>query len=128
MRYLMLLSFILVSACANTTDNYGQKLQNYVGVSETVLISDFGMPDNVQSIVPGEQLYTYMQVDNVPVGGNNEPYAGQIAYGEFGMNPNLPANPNPSNNYYCQTTFTIQNGIVTDFSFNGDDCVVEDSW
>ena len=99
-----------------------------MGVSESVLVADWGMPDNVQTITPNEQIYTYMQIDNTAINDDPEPYAGQIAYGEFGMNPNLPPNPNPANSYYCQTTFTINNGIVTNFSFNGDDCVVEESW
>ncbi len=128
MRYVFWTAFLLLCACAATSDNYGRKLQNYVGAPESVLISDWGIPDNVQTIVPGEQLYTYVQVDNGAIGGNRDPYAGQVAYGEFGMNPDLPANPNPSNDFYCQTTFTLQNGIVVDFGFNGDDCVTRSSW
>lgn len=128
MRYFVVLSLIFLVSCTTTSDNYGQKLQNYMGVSESVLVSDWGIPDNVQTIVPGEQIYTYIQTYNGALNNNTEPYAEQVAYGEFGMNPNLPPNPNQISSYYCQTTFTIQNGVVTNFSFNGDDCVVEENW
>ena len=73
---------------------------------------------------PNEKVVTYLQIDeDGPVNGNTEPYQGyEVQYGAI----ETPDYGFPSDNggsYYCKTSFTIVNGEITDYTFNGDDCV-----
>lgn len=119
MRYVSMFLFLLLAACA-AKPNYNQTLQQYVGVSEVTLQEEWGVPNNMLYITPDEKVVTYLKIDNGPIGGNTEPYAGEVAYAPIATpNYGIPQH----NTYYCQTSFTIRNGMVVNYSFNGDDCV-----
>lgn len=129
MRYFGFL-LLLLTACT-TTGNYQQSAQKWVGASQEELYSNWGMPDSQFNAGPDTVIVTYVQNDNGPIGGNTEPYAGvEVAYQaiedpEYGdYLSNSPRN-NPV--YFCKTNFTITNGQVVDYSFNGDDCVTKES-
>lgn len=125
MRKLFLLGAFLLSiaACANYP-TYGETLQPWVGQSEERLIQSWGIPHDVFYVTPNEKVMTYLEVSSKPLNNDPEPYSGSevnypaIATPDFGF-PNQPQ----YTNYYCKTTFTIQNGVVVNYGFNGDDCV-----
>lgn len=122
MRKLSVFFVLLLAACA-TKPTYDQTLQQYIGVSEMTLQEEWGIPNNMLYVTPNEKVVTYLRIDNGPIDGNTEPYAGEVAYGPIAT-PDFGAPQH--NTYYCQTSFTIRNGQVVNYSFNGDDCVSGD--
>ena len=60
-----------------------------------------------------------MEYYSAPLNGQGNAYSNNFNYGA--MNQGFTAQN--SNNYYCTTSFTIQNDVVINYSFNGDDCV-----
>lgn len=121
MKFLWVL--LLLCGCAATSANYNRGLQRWVGQPEVELYQQWGSPDNVFYLTPDEKVVTFMQVDNGPIAGKTNPYTGEVYYPAITTpNYDYPTNAE-SQMYYCRTSFTITNGVVTDYSFNGDDCV-----
>lgn len=120
----MLVLIIMLLTSCTSTPNYGQSLQNWVGVSQETLYESWGEPDSVFNVMPNETVVTYVNVDeNGPIGGNSQPYAGTEVYYPAIATPDYGFPENQQNTYYCKTSFTIQNSQVVDYTFNGDDCV-----
>lgn len=123
MRWLLGLLF-LVTACASASQNYNKQLQKWVGTTQQDLLNNWGEPDNVFYLTPRKFVITYVKVEQKPIDGNTKPYAGtEIYYAPI----EVPSYGYPSNGsyntYYCKTSFTITDNIVTDYTFNGDDCI-----
>ncbi len=117
---------VAVAACA-VRPTYSETLQPWIGQSEEKLYAAWGMPYNVIYPAPGAKVVYYMHFSYRPENGMTNPYAYEVAYPAIATpDYGLPGQPQ-STNYYCQTHFTIRNGVVTDFGFNGDDCVVSDN-
>mgnify|MGYP006978929314 FL=1 len=119
------LFILLLTACQTTGADYSDYLRPWVGQSEERLLQSWGMPQNVLYVTPREKVLTYVQFSNQPRDENPNPYPDEVYYPaiatpDFGF-PNQPS----YSDYYCQTLFTITGNIVTDYSFNGDACVVE---
>ncbi len=118
---LILALMIVLSGCVSDT-SYSQYLQQWVGMSQEALYHSWGMPQNELYLSPSQKEITYLKTFPNPVNGNTQPYQNIINYSaidsrSFGDNDN-------NQDYYCQTSFTIENNKVVNFSFNGDDCVV----
>lgn len=129
MRYFSIL--LLFLAGCTTTGDYQKSAQKWVGASQQQLFEAWGMPNNQFPAGQDTEIVTYVQNDNGPIGGNTQPYAGvEVAYPAI-ENPqygeNLSNYPDNTQVYFCKTTFTITNGTVVDYSFNGDDCVTKES-
>lgn len=126
MKKSILFFFMTLAACA-TTGDYQQELQQWIGASQSELYQTWGEPDSQFSITEETQIVTYIHIDNKAIGGNTTPYAGiEVAYQAIetpDYGDDLSNNDENSNFYYCKTSFTITNGQVVDFTFNGDDCV-----
>ena len=103
------------------SDAYSNDLEKYVGQSEASLYSQWGSPDNVISISPYNKVVSYTEYYSAPLGWQTKPYANSLNYAA--MNQGFTAEN--AYNYYCTTSFTIQEGVVTNYSFNGDDCVAK---
>jgi len=116
---------LLLCGCASKTIwsgiAYSDELKKYVGQNEISLYQEWGAPDNVIAISPYNKVVSYTEYYAEPQGGQILPYAQNIDY--KAMNQGFTAQN--FNNYYCTTSFTIQNGIVTNYSFNGDDCAAK---
>ena len=127
MKKLAFYAFLTILPGACTTDNmtYGDTLQPWIGQSEERLQQSWGLPRSEFYVTPDTKVVTYLEFSSRPIDGNTKPYAGYevhypaIATPDFGF-PNQPQ----YSDYYCKTNFTITNGIVSNYSFNGDDCVV----
>ena len=126
MKKLILAVLTILGACVST-GNYQTELQKWVGRSQTRLYQSWGYPENEFYVTPETKIVTYVRSGNKPIGGNTRPYAGiEVAYQAIetpDYGDNLSNNDENSDFYYCKTSFTITNGLVTDFTFNGDDCV-----
>ena len=117
----IILILLLLGGCSARWNsyNYSRDLQKYIGESEMVLYEQWGAPDNVMRISYNDKVVSYTNYYSAPLGGQRQAYAYGLNYGA--MNQGFTAQN--SNNYYCTTSFTVQDGIVTNYSFNGDDCV-----
>lgn len=122
----------LVSACAtqNGAIEYQETLQQWVGMPELSLYDSWGTPTNVWNIDPQTKVVTYISQEKAPINGNADPYNGvgldynAIRTENFGEN----LWDQQNDDYYCKTSFTITNGEVVNYNFNGDDCVVPTKW
>lgn len=122
----------LVSACAiqNGAIEYQETLQQWVGMPELSLYDSWGTPTNVWNIDQQTKVVTYISQENAPINGNSAPYNGVgvdyngIRTENFGEN----LWDQQNDDYYCKTSFTITNGEVVNYNFNGDDCVVPTKW
>lgn len=120
---LLILTF-LIGACQTGGLTYGDTLRPWIGQPEGLLQQSWGIPHDVFYVTPNEKVVTYLEFSTKPLNGDSEPYRNEVYYPaiatpDYGF-PDYPLNTN----YYCKTTFTIINGIVSNYSFNGDDCVV----
>lgn len=122
----------LVSACAgqNGAIEYQETLQQWIGMPELSLYDSWGTPTTVWNIDPQTKVVTYISQENTPINDNSNPYNGvgvvSSALDEETFGENLWDDQN--DNYYCKTSFTITNGEVVNYNFNGDDCVVPVKW
>lgn len=111
---------LFLTACVSSQP-YGDTLQGWVGQSEGALEQAWGQPNNVFYLTPDEKVVTFLQVDASAIGDDNTPYSNEFAYDSY-SNPTF-GDPQYTAEY-CKTSFTILNGQVVDYTFNGDDCVV----
>ena len=118
---MLLLVLLLVGCTSVNSTNYENSLQSMMGVSPEVLVHVWGEPDNVEYITSDEQIFTYLKDSNSPVGGETQPYGGEFYYPAVEQQSFAPEQPD--NFYYCKTNFIINNGVVVNYNFNGDDCV-----
>lgn len=112
-----------LSACATqpTAARYEDELSAWIGQSEDNLYAEWGYPNTTYSAGPDGFVATYIKLYREPVDGDTEPYAYDMTYSAMQV-PSYGL-PTPQGIYYCKTSFIIRNGIVTDYNFNGDDCV-----
>lgn len=91
---------ILLAGCS-TVANYQANLQTWVGQSEQALEAGWGAPSAI--VISGPSRYlTYARNDGVYVQGG---YWGRT------VTP-----------LYCSTVFTIQNNVVVQAQFQGNEC------
>lgn len=116
--------FFLLTACAASSRDYASTLQPWLGQSEERLQQSWGYPYNTFYITPNQKVISYIKFASRPMNGEREAYPDQVAYPAIAT-PDFGLQGQPQfSNYYCQTSFTIRDGVVVDYSFNGDDCVV----
>ena len=120
--YKVILSVLLLASCAHSGVEYGDSLQQWIGQSETSLNEAWGTPENVFNLTTNRKVVTFLRVDDSAVGYDNKPYSSEVAYGAI-SNPTW-GNPQYTE-HYCKTSFTILDGQVVNYSFNGDDCVTD---
>ena len=118
---------LILTACSIDRPDYGSTLQPWLGQQQERLEQSWGQPYNVEQITPNTKLWTYMEFSSKPIDGDN-PYPNQVYYPAIAMPDfDFPSTPQYSVNY-CKTLFTITDDVVVNYSFNGDDCVVNDNW
>lgn len=130
MRKILIVLVILgTAACSgiNNSAGYSAELQSWIGRSEYQLYNSWGQPANVFYVTPYEKVVTYITTS---ASGSNTPYNQQLYYQGMGDDNSWwddlfgpPGTGRQPKIYYCKTSFTIQNAIIVNFNFNGDDCV-----
>ncbi len=120
-KFILTLS-IFVSACVSgKNDNYNLTLNQWLNQSEYKLVFDWGEPDNIINIGANSYVYVYEKISDTPFNYERYPYKNELNYQalagvKYGKSQ-------IEQIYYCKTMFTIENNVVTDYSFIGDDCV-----
>ena len=127
-RFVLALFLLFVVACSSVNSSgYENELQSWIGQSEYRLYQVWGVPADVVYITPNKKVITYVKTSTK---GSNTPYENQLYYQGMANNDSLwdklfgPPTQQQSNWYYCNTSFVIQNGVIINYNFNGDNCVV----
>lgn len=131
MRYWIIV-FCLVVGCtsANLQSSYAYDLEKWIGYPENELFNAWGMPDRMFYVTANEKVVTYLSTTSKSV---NMPYGQQIYYSGIDggskwwnslFGPPLPKQPDI---YYCKISFIIRNGVVSNFNFNGDNCIIKNA-
>jgi len=120
-KLLVILLAAILSACAfPTTEAYEEMLHTWIGKSEKDLISDWGLPDSVYQV----DDIKYVKYENSSSGyipGTPPSYTttfiGNTTY-------TTPIGGSPGFHYTtsCETTFTIQDGIIKNWQWKGNAC------
>ena len=131
-KYLLLLLFV-TTGCA-TTQNYEKILASWIGAPESALIANWGPPNSSYQISANSKVITYTRGRNVQVGGfaTTTPVttttSGNI-YGSVNANYSSTATTyiptvTPVTNIAmtCSTRFTINNGVIASWAWEGNDC------
>ena len=100
--------FLLLSACGNNATKkkvslpdqkqveYEQTLRNWKNKTEEQLVKKWGVPTKTRE--SGDKKYlSFKKEDNFSINGS-----------DFSL--------------YCDTTFTLKNGIVVDYKYKGNNC------
>ena len=121
---LLLLTTLVLSGCVTyTTAAYEQILNRFVGMTETQIISQWGVPDKVFES-GNNKYFVYTRKETSYVPGNPGFYQPGF-YGWPGSpfyTPYYGGTPRYYVQYSCTTTFTFQNGRVSHWQWQGNDC------
>ena len=122
-KYVTYFICLIIISCAGNNISYSDELQPWIGQSEERLFQSWGYPRNSFYVTPQEKVITYLHFSKHPQG--YQPYSNIIAYSAIAT-PDIGLSDQPRySTYYCKTSFTIINGIISNFSFNGDACVAD---
>lgn len=115
----LLLVMLAISACQHHNANtYEKRLSKWLGRPQSLLIQAWGEPNRQFAI--NSDTFAFVYIHNY-AHATNEPYSNTLYYPAL-AGPRYGHSMFPAY-YYCQTTFSIRNGIVVDYSFNGDYCI-----
>lgn len=128
---LALITVFFLFACA-TPVKYDKKLNALVGQHKADLIQEFGKPSAAKILGDGDEIITYTKANNVYVPSEfylynqsyepsedviYSPFLGNYDFTPYGENFGYEVE------YICQTSFMIQDNIVTGWKWRGNDCV-----
>ena len=129
MRKIIVFFVILVlTACSYLGEgnaSFDDELQRWIGRPEYQLYQVWGRPDRIYSMAPQTKVLTYIRTSSH---GTHNPYSNEIYYGGVGeehwWNDLFgPPEQKQRSVYYCKISFIVQSGYISNYQFNGDDCV-----
>jgi hypothetical protein len=122
-RYFLLLAALSLVACANET-NYREKVDAWIGKKESELVaSEWGPPHKTYDLEGGSRVLSYTKT--VSSGGVFPMMGIGIGSGGGGGGIGIGATTfgtGAGGGRFCETNFTVVDGIITDASFQGDGC------
>lgn len=129
--YLSLLSLLFVFACASNA-KYDKRLESWIGKPVNSLTAKWGEPSAKKFLANGDSVITYTKANDVYV-------PSEFYYYNQGFEPSEDVVYSPFLNDYdfspymnnfgyevvdsCQTSFLIQEGLVTGWKWKGNDCI-----
>ena len=117
MRKLLGIILLVISACAVSNNAYEERLQEWIGQPEYELYERWGMPDDVFYITNTRKIVTFTRIAKTK---HKNVYNEEVNYQAINSGYQSNNNEYPD---YCRTSFTITNGIISDYTFSGDYCV-----
>ena len=126
-KFITLLSVCSLAACGSLSNgqSYSSDLQKWVGRSEYQLYNAWGEPENEFFVTPDKKVVVYVQTY---ASGQPDYYGDELYYQGMGEDRGIigdlfgPPKEKQIDDYYCKTSFVIQNSMVVDYNFNGDYC------
>ncbi len=121
---------MLLLACA-TSQKYDQELKSWVGKSESSLISAWGRPSAQKYLGNNSKVLTYTRANEVVIPSEYYIYNDgwgetDIVYDPFMSDYNFSPYSemvDTAVEEICQTSFWIENGIITSWKWRGNNCV-----
>ena len=121
------LSVCSVAACSSLSNgqSYSADLQKWVGRSEYQLYNAWGKPENEFFVTPDKKVVVYVSTSNL---GDADYYSDELYYQGMGEDRGIlsdlfgPPKEKQIDDYYCKTSFVIQDSMIVDYNFNGDYC------
>ena len=117
MKKMILFLSLFLAACTASDTNNKTTPTDFIGQNEDTLLALYGAPDSVYDITPSKYVWAYKNSFFAP---KQNPYPNIFSYQGW-QGPRY-GTPEVRPTYYCTYFFTIENGVVTNYSFNGDDC------
>ncbi|MBE6467036.1 MAG: hypothetical protein E7004_00365 [Alphaproteobacteria bacterium] len=126
-NFIGVLSVCSLTACGSLSNSpsYSTDLQKWIGRSEAQLYSSWGTPEDEFYVTPDKKVVVYIQTY---ANGNPYHYSDELYYQGMGEDRGLwddmfgPPAEKQANDYYCKTSFVIQDSMIVDYNFNGDYC------
>lgn len=120
-RLCVLLAVLHLAACA-TEANYRQKVDAWIGKKEADLVaSEWGPPQRTYDLEGGTRILTYTTTRSS--GGALFPMIGVgIGTGGGGFISTGVGAGTGGGGRFCETNFTVDDGIITHVAFQGDGC------
>ncbi len=117
-KFLLLIFAGLTASCAqNGQMTYAQKLAPWVGQDSYALFETWGRPDDIFAVNGTDYAWEYVKKGLKP---HHHLYQNVFSYeGWQGLKY---GHSEQEDVYYCKTYFIIRNGLIINYSFNGDDC------
>lgn len=116
--------FVLVLAACATEAGYRDLVESWVGAKESDLVASvWGPPQKVSEIAGGTRILTYTK--NEPASAITPMIGIGTAIGSGGggyISTGVSGMPGGAGRF-CETNFTVDNGVITSVSFQGDGCV-----
>lgn len=118
-KFLLLVFIAALASCA-TTENYEKILSSWVGQPVANLIDKWGPPDS-EFVNDSNRYLSWTKADSVFIPGTSPTYRttliGNTAYTNA-------IGGSPSYNVYrsCKTTFTVRDGYVVNWRWEGNHC------
>lgn len=134
------IGFIAIIASCATTANYEKILNSWIGENVDNLVSSWGPPQSSFKLSDGSTVVEYVRSRNSQIGGYTYTVpqttyqtgtasaygTGGYAYGTYsGTSTTYVQKQTPTYNInlLCKTRFTVNpNGIITKWSWQGNDC------
>lgn len=114
-RVLALCAALLLMACASEA-GYRQIVESWIGAREADLVASvWGPPDRVYEIPGGTRILSYSKTQTSPT------VMPGLVIGSSGTSVSTVIGGGGEERY-CETNFTVEAGVITDVSFQGNDC------
>lgn len=121
-KIFLILLAVAVAGCSHTNGgDYDRKLASFIGQPQSMLFNRWGMPNSRFVIDNNTYVVTYNKRFSGRGFEKDEFYQSTLSRRAMEIGPQYGHAMSPAQ-YYCKTSFTIQNGVVVDYSFNGDAC------
>lgn len=116
-RVLALFAALLLVACASEA-GYREIVESWIGAREADLVASvWGPPDRVYEIPGGTRILTYSKTKSSP------PVMPGLVIGSSGTSVStVIGGGTGGGERYCETNFTVEGGVITDVTFQGNDC------
>jgi len=117
MKKYILYVVLYLSACVVSNQINVPTPNDFIGQNQSALLSYYGSPDSLYNITPSKSVWVYQKTNLAP---KQNPYKNEFLYQGW-QNPSYGL-PEVQTSYSCTLYFTIENTVITNYSFNGDDC------
>ena len=134
MKFFCLLGLIFYLGSCASTQKYDQMLNGWIGKPESALLKSWGSPSARKINTDGSQVITFTQVQTLTVPSefylyNPYPLEGDVSVyapfdGDYAFTP-YAQNLGVNQEYVCQTSFFIQNNIITGWKWKGNNCFAD---
>jgi hypothetical protein len=120
-KLLMVVAVLSLSACA-TRANYEAALNSWIGHPESELVGAWGPPVNGYTAPDGVRILTYNSSGQMTLPGTPPSYTTNCVGNTCYTNPVGGTRPTTIN-LSCATNFTVTNGVISTWRYQGNNCV-----